>query len=263
MKKFVFSLFLFIYISLSLTAYSQKNTKPVANNTKQKEAAIKDIDSKYDFYKERALQIWNFAEVGYKEMKSSALLQQTLKDAGFTIEAGVAGMPTAFVASFGEGKPVVGILAEFDALPGLSQTAKPEKEPAGNSAGHGCGHHLFGTASVAAGIELKKYLQDNKLKGIGTFTSLSLFRNLRASLKGKIVPYRLTYLSSMISLNSERSAVRFPIFSIPPGLKSSATYSSYFIVPAVGGAISKPRFVLKTARTLFSCANPSVNPLSL
>ncbi len=165
MKKFVFSLSLFIYISLSLTAYSQKNTKPVANDTKQKEAAIKDIDSKYDFYKERALQIWNFAEVGYKEVKSSALLQQTLKDAGFTIEAGVAGMPTAFIGTYGEGKPVVGILAEFDALPGLSQTAKPEKEPAGNSAGHGCGHHLFGTASVAAGIELKKYLQDNKLKG--------------------------------------------------------------------------------------------------
>jgi aminobenzoyl-glutamate utilization protein B len=150
---------------LNLPAFSQKATKPGGKNAQQKEAAINDLDSQYDYYKERAMQIWNFAEVGFKEEKSSALLQQTLKEAGFTLEAGVAGMPTAFVASFGEGKPVIGILAEFDALPGLSQNAKPEKDPAGKSAGHGCGHHLFGTASVAAGVELKKYLQDNKVKG--------------------------------------------------------------------------------------------------
>jgi len=93
--------------------------------------------------------------VGYKEVKSSALHQQTLKDAGFTVQAGVAGIPTAFVATYGSGKPVIGILAEFDALPGLSQTNSPEKQTAGKDAGHGCGHHLFGTASVAAGIEIK------------------------------------------------------------------------------------------------------------
>jgi aminobenzoyl-glutamate utilization protein B len=82
------------------------------------------------------------------------------------VEAGVAGIPTAFVASYGSGSPVIGILAEYDALPGLSQQAMPEKMPAeGRQAGHGCGHHLFGTASVAAGIELKKQMIRNGWKG--------------------------------------------------------------------------------------------------
>jgi aminobenzoyl-glutamate utilization protein B len=98
-------------------------------------------------------------------VKSSALLQQQLKDAGFTVYAGVAGIPTAFVATYGNGKPVIGILAEFDVLPGLSQQAVPEKQPInGQIAGHGCGHHLFGTASVAAGIEIQNLIASGQLK---------------------------------------------------------------------------------------------------
>lgn len=121
-----------------------------------KDNSIKSIDGKYDDYKNIALQIWGFAEVGYKEVKSSQLLQETLKNNGFNIQSGVAEIPTAFVASYGSGKPVIAILAEYDALPGLSQQAIPEKVPtSGLNSGHGCGHHLFGTASVAAGIEIK------------------------------------------------------------------------------------------------------------
>lgn len=131
-----------------------------------KNQAINDIQGHYADYRQVAQQIWGFAEVGFKETKSSALLQQTLREAGFTIEAGVAGMPTAFVATYGSGKPVIGILAEFDALPGLAQMAVADKTPiAGQAAGHGCGHNLFGTASVAAGIEVKKLMQEGKLKG--------------------------------------------------------------------------------------------------
>src|SRR6478736_70814 len=102
---------------------------------KTKEEVIKSIDAKYSTYSTTAKKIWDFAEVGFQETQSSALLQQTLKDAGFTIEAGVAGMPTAFVASYGSGKPVIGILAEFDALPGVSQDSVPEKKPIGGVAG--------------------------------------------------------------------------------------------------------------------------------
>lgn len=131
-----------------------------------KEAVQKSIDNKLVQYKDIALQIWDFAEVGYKEVKSTALLQKTLAENGFQVQAGVAGIPTAFVATYGSGKPIIGILAEYDALPGLSQQATPEKKPAdGKSAGHGCGHHLFGTASVAAGIELQKLIASKKLKG--------------------------------------------------------------------------------------------------
>lgn len=125
-----------------------------------------EIQNKYESYKKTALQIWDYAEVGYKEVKSSELHRKTLTENGFTIASGVAEIPTAFVATYGTGKPVIGILAEYDALPGLSQQAVPEKQPiAGKDAGHACGHHLFGTASVAAGIEIKKLIEQKKLTG--------------------------------------------------------------------------------------------------
>ena len=146
--------------SSPITLAQKKNTQAL------KQTAITDLQSQYDQYKKTALQIWNFAEVGYKEYKSTALLQQTLKDNGFSVDTGVAEIPTAFVATYGSGKPVIGILAEFDALPGLSQDAVPERKPIpGNVAGHGCGHHLFGVAAIAAGIELKKLIESGQLKG--------------------------------------------------------------------------------------------------
>ena len=151
---------------LSILLLSQTITAQVKNTDALKDEAIKDIQLKYNDYKKIALQIWTYAEVGYKEVKSSALHQKTLTDNGFTVQAGVADIPTAFVATYGSGKPVIGILAEFDALPGLAQTISPDKTPIqGQDAGHGCGHHLFGTASVAAGIELKKLMDEGKIKG--------------------------------------------------------------------------------------------------
>ena len=105
-----------------------------------------------------ARQIWSFAEVGFKETRSSALLQRELRDAGFTVETGVAGMPTAFVATYGSGKPVIALFSEFDALPGLSQDTVPVQRSLGADAGHGCGHHLLGTASMSAAIALKQWL---------------------------------------------------------------------------------------------------------
>ena len=113
-----------------------------------------------------ATQIWEFAELGYLEEKSSALLQSKLQAQGFKIEKGVAGMPTAFVASYGSGKPVIAILGEYDALPGVSQTTDPErtKRPETNN-GHACGHHLFGTGSMAASIAVKQWLEQTKTSG--------------------------------------------------------------------------------------------------
>jgi aminobenzoyl-glutamate utilization protein B len=106
-----------------------------------------------------AKQIWSFAEVGYQEEKSSALLQQQLKAAGFTVTARVAAIPTAFVATFGSGKPVIGIVGEFDALPGLSQEPTSKRSPIGeNAPGHGCGHNLLGTGALAAAIAVKDWL---------------------------------------------------------------------------------------------------------
>ena len=88
------------------------------------------IDRNAERFGEVAQSIWDFAEVGYMETQSSALLQTTLREAGFTVEAGVAGIPTAFVASWSNGEgPVIGILAEFDALPGITQDRSPQRAP--------------------------------------------------------------------------------------------------------------------------------------
>ncbi|MBK5280305.1 MAG: amidohydrolase, partial [Bacteroidia bacterium] len=107
-----------------------------------------------------------YAELGFLETKSTTRLQNVLKDAGFKIETGVSGMPTAFVATYGSGEPVIGILAEFDALPGLSQDSVAYKKPiVEGGAGHACGHHLFGTASTAAAVALKDWLTKNKKQG--------------------------------------------------------------------------------------------------
>ena len=123
------------------------------------EAILSSLDAKAAAYAGVAKQIWGFAEVGYQETKSSALLQEQLRAAGFKVEAGVAGIPTAFVATIGSGQPVIGILGEFDALPGLSQDAVTTPKPLiAGGPGHGCGHHLFGTASVAAAIAVKDWL---------------------------------------------------------------------------------------------------------
>jgi aminobenzoyl-glutamate utilization protein B len=113
-----------------------------------------------------ALDLWNWAEVGYQEEQSSARLQKELRDAGFRLTTGVADMPTAFVAEYGSGKPVIAILAEMDALPGVSQSAVPERSPLkGRISGHACGHHLFGAGSTSAAIAVKEWLRTNKRTG--------------------------------------------------------------------------------------------------
>jgi aminobenzoyl-glutamate utilization protein B len=139
-------------------------TALLAQKTKPEVSA--QIDATKKTYEDIALKIWGYAEVGYKETQSSGLLQATLKNAGFDVKAGVADMPTAFVATYGSGSPVISILAEFDALPGVSQEAVPEKkERPGSAAGHACGHHLFGTASTDAAITLKNWMAATGQKG--------------------------------------------------------------------------------------------------
>lgn len=106
-----------------------------------------------------ALGVWNDAELGFQEHKSSARIEKELRAAGFKLEKGVDGIPTAFIASAGSGGPVIALLAEYDALPGLSQTANPVREAIpGQAAGHACGHNLLGTAAVGAAIALKEWL---------------------------------------------------------------------------------------------------------
>lgn len=149
--------------AVAFAAPAAAQTVPQAQRT----AILADVMKREPELAATAKTIWGWSEVGYQETKSSALLQSQLKDAGFTVAAGVADIPTAFVASFKQGNgPVIGILAEYDALPGLAQAAAPGRSPiAGKAAGHGCGHNLFGAASVSAAIAIKNWMVANKVQG--------------------------------------------------------------------------------------------------
>jgi aminobenzoyl-glutamate utilization protein B len=137
-----------------------------ASSEAAKNAILSDLESRRPAVSALARKIWELAEVGYQETQSSSLLQAEFRAAGFTVEPGVAEMPTAFIANRGTGKPVIAFLAEFDALPGLSQEAVAERKPrVANAPGHGCGHHLFGSASTAAGIAVKNWLASAKSPG--------------------------------------------------------------------------------------------------
>ena len=151
-----------VFVSLSAVISGQTN--------QSRSSLLQSIDARAQRYGDMSRQIWDLAELGYKETKSSALLREELRAAGFRIEEGVGEMPTAFVASWGSGKPVIGLLGEFDALPGLSQDIVPEQKPrVAGGAGHGCGHNLFGVASMAAAIAVKQQLEARKLPGTVRF----------------------------------------------------------------------------------------------
>ncbi|QZD91716.1 amidohydrolase [Qipengyuania xiapuensis] len=112
-----------------------------------------------------AKQIWDWAELGYLETRSSGLLQDELTSEGFTVEAGIADIPTAFLAEWGEGGPVIAILAEYDALPGISQTASATREQSEHAAGHACGHNLFAAGSLTAAIAIRRWLEQTGTPG--------------------------------------------------------------------------------------------------
>lgn len=150
-----------VLISLMMpAAVGAQRSAPAVDREAVGRSLVEHIDARRSTYAGVAKEIWGFAEVGFQEQKSSALLQQQLKAAGFQVTAGVAGIPTAFVATFGSGNPVIGIVGEFDALPGLSREAQTATRHAieDNAPGHGCGHNLLGTGALAAAIAVKEWL---------------------------------------------------------------------------------------------------------
>lgn len=151
------TLILLIVIPLLLTAQKiSPNKKYVLQSIDGQSSKMIDISNK----------IWAHAEIAFQETHSHKLLADYAEENGFKVERGVAEIPTAFVATYGSGSPVIGILGEFDALPGLSQKAIPTKDPLeAGKGGHGCGHNLFGTASLGAAIAIKDLIAQGKLKG--------------------------------------------------------------------------------------------------
>lgn len=157
MKKLTY-LLVFSCMLPGLTAFGQmsKNKKAIQASVEKHEKELIRVSD----------EIWAAAEIAFQETKSSQALIDYAEQNGFSVEKGVAGMPTAFVATYGSGSPVIGILGEFDALPGLSQKTVPTKDPVMEGApGHGCGHNMFGTASLGAAIAAKELMEQGKIKG--------------------------------------------------------------------------------------------------
>lgn len=137
---------------------------------KDKKALISSIEKYENELIEISDKIWEAAEPALLEFKSSKYLSDFAEKNGFTVNKGVAGIPTAFTAEFGSGTPVIGILGEFDANPGISQKKQPKKEAlVKGAAGHGCGHNLFGTASLGAAVAIKEMIESGEISGTVRF----------------------------------------------------------------------------------------------
>ena len=155
MKRVLLAVFMIMAISASAQKMTSNKKALVASVEKHKAELIKISDS-----------IWGLAETAFEEYGSAEILANYAEKNGMKVERGVAGMPTAFIATYGSGSPVISVLGEFDALPGISQKAQPTKSPLNaGAAGHGCGHNLFGAASLGAAIATKELIEKGKIKG--------------------------------------------------------------------------------------------------
>ncbi|MFB0565686.1 MAG: amidohydrolase [Candidatus Aminicenantaceae bacterium] len=172
MKKIFASLFgmLLLFSFIALADNGEKDPLLIevrpAHLTPLKKEAFEWLERNMTVLTKINDQIWSFAEMAMEEYESAELLASYMEKMGFNVERGLAGMPTAFVAAFGSGEPIIGILAEYDALPGLSQNSVPYKNPLGEGKpGHGCGHNIFGAASAAAAVAMKEVMEKRELKG--------------------------------------------------------------------------------------------------
>ncbi|MFA0811819.1 amidohydrolase [Microbulbifer epialgicus] len=154
-----------LILAISVTTTNAAGPEPLSEDTNWVSSQSEQMEAQAI---ELADHLWNLAEMGYQETRSSMAIQAQLKAAGFRIKEGIADIPTAFVATFqqGRGGPVIGLLAEMDALPGVSQKAVPHHSPMeGQAAGHACGHHLFGAGSTTAAVMLSRWLRETDTDG--------------------------------------------------------------------------------------------------
>jgi aminobenzoyl-glutamate utilization protein B len=155
------SVFLLLAIAISIAGFNQ--SRKVSPN---KDVVVKSVESHQQELIKISDAIWGYAETALREHKSSKELADYAEKQGFRVMRGVAQMPTAFIAEYGSGKPIIGIMGEYDALPGISQKAQPTKEALQTGGGgHGCGHNLFGAGSLGAAVAIKELIQAGKLKG--------------------------------------------------------------------------------------------------
>ncbi|MGA1773995.1 MAG: amidohydrolase [Flavobacteriaceae bacterium] len=158
------------FLLLTIGALLVSSTADAQKINREKKAIIASVEAHQEALIAISDSIWALAETAFEEHESARILADYAEAQGLTVERGVAGIPTAFVATYGSGSPVISVLGEFDALPGISQKASPVKEPLNEgAAGHGCGHNLFGAASLGAAIAIKEQIEAGTLKGTVKF----------------------------------------------------------------------------------------------
>jgi aminobenzoyl-glutamate utilization protein B len=154
------------YVLLPFLFLTQLSIAQKTNPSPNKKAVLASVEKHQQELIKLSDAVWGFAETAMKETKSSKILADYAEAQGFRVSRGVAEIPTAFIAEYGSGLPIIGILGEFDALPGLSQKAQATKEPLlTGAAGHGCGHNMFGAGSLGAALAIKELIAAGKLKG--------------------------------------------------------------------------------------------------
>ena len=165
MRIVAIGLVLAVLMSLSPAALPEGALSP------EKRQVIAEVDALEAQIVDMSMELWDFSEIALKEHQSAELLASVLEEEGFTVVRGVADMPTAFVAEWGSGEPVIGILAEYDALPDIGNDPVPMRQARadGHPHGQGCGHNLFGAGSAAAAIALKRTMDANGMQGTVKF----------------------------------------------------------------------------------------------
>ena len=165
LPKILGTVLLLCFVAIGVPSRSLADERPAALRLSQ-QSAVAEVTRQEGSIEAVNQAIWEFAEVGLEERQSAALLVEQLKAAGFEVQTGVSHMPTSFVASYGSGKPIIGILAEYDALPNLSQRADTIRGPlTEGAAGHGCGHSGLGAASLGAALAIKAAMEKHKIPG--------------------------------------------------------------------------------------------------
>jgi aminobenzoyl-glutamate utilization protein B len=206
-----------------------------------KEYAFDWIGNNKELIVEISDKIWDFAELGLIEFKSSALLADELEKHGFRVERGIAGMPTAFVANWGEGKPVIGIMGEYDALPGLSQKRVPWEETLEKGKpGHGCGHNVHGTSGMAAAIAVKKAMENYGTKGTIKFFGCPAEENF----SGKVFMVREGYFNDVDAVISHHPSTMNDVSLMSCLAVNSVKFHFYGKASHAGGSPEQGRSAL-------------------
>jgi aminobenzoyl-glutamate utilization protein B len=217
-----------------------------------KECAFDWIENNKKSIIEISDKVWGFAELGLIESKSSALLAEELEKHGFTVERGIAGMPTAFVATWGEGKPVIGIMGEYDALPGLSQKKVPTQETLEpGKPGHGCGHNIHGTSGMAAAIAVKNAMEKNKIKGTIKFFGCPAEENF----SGKVYMVRDGYFNDVDAVISHHPNTMNEASLISSLAVNSVKFHFYGRASHAGGSPEQGRSALDAVELMNTGVN--------